>query len=397
MNRSFFTEFKTPCFILDKAELTRSIEGFHAALRERFSSHILGYSVKTNSLPYALSVARSLGCYAEVVSSDEYDLALLCGYSRDHIIYNGPIKSYDSFIESIKGGAIVNIETHRELEWLRYLPTDGVFKIGIRLNMNLSIVSPKDACGDNDNSRFGFSDDTDEFSRALDYIKSMENIQLAGLHIHRTTHDRSVLFYKNSISYACNIIRKYNLCLQYLDIGGGYFGIFEDKPSYDDYSSCFRETLDYFNLQNLQIVIEPGNALVASCFSFLSEVIDVKHVEEDRWFVTTDGSRNDIDPFFKKTRYLYDLFGMGVGEPVREQIVSGCTCLEYDRLFSITNHPLLKEGDRILYKNVGAYTMSLTPLFIRYLPRVYVLDEGKTQVIRDQWTAKECINKSVIQ
>ena len=115
---------KTPCFILDKTELVKSICGFQSALRNCFSESLVGYSVKTNSLPYCLNVANEQGCYAEVVSSDEYELALLCGFSKDHIVYNGPMKSRESFLEAITNGAIVNIETHRELEWLTHLSKD---------------------------------------------------------------------------------------------------------------------------------------------------------------------------------------------------------------------------------------------------------------------------------
>ena len=85
------------------------------------------------------------------------------------------------------------------------------------------------------------------------------------------------------------------------------------------------------------------------------------------------------------------------GPVVEEQIISGCTCLEYDRLFSLRQSPLLKLGDRILYKNVGAYTMCLSPLFIRYLPVIYVKEDGRYDVIREKWTAKEYINKSILQ
>ena len=318
-------KLKTPCFILDKAELTKSAVGVQSALQRIFHKSIVGYSVKTNSLPYCMNVANELGCYAEVVSVDEYELALLCGFSKDHIIYNGPMKSYDTFIDAITNGAIVNIETHRELEWLRDLPQNSTFQVGVRLNVNISRVSPEDADGENDNSRFGFSDETDEFQKALEMIEALPNVKLAGLHIHRTAHSRSIRFYKNSIRYACETIRKYNLNLDYLDVGGGYFGIFPNKPTYQEYADAFKDVLKAYQLDDLMVIVEPGNALVASCFSFLSEVIDVKHVEQNRWFVTTDGSRNDIDPFFRKKGYLSEIITDGTGGVVEEQIVSGCT------------------------------------------------------------------------
>ena len=387
----------TPCFILDKEEFKMSVEGFKAALGNCFNRSAIGYSVKTNSLPYSMCMAKELDCYSEVVSSDEYELALLCGYQKDRIIYNGPMKSMDTFLDAIVNGTIVNIETHRELEWLKELPKDGTYNVGLRLNVNITQVSPEDADGENDNSRFGFSDETDEFQKALEMIKALPNVKLAGLHIHRTAHSRSIRFYQNSIRYACETIRKYNLNLDYLDVGGGYFGIFPNKPTYKEYADAFKDVLEACHLDGMKVIVEPGNALVASCFSFLSEVIDVKHVENDRWFVTTDGSRNDIDPFFRKTGYLSELITDGTGDVVGEQIVSGCTCLEYDRLFTIAEKPLLKVGDCIHYKNVGAYTMCLTPMFIRYIPNVYVLEDGDYKLVREKWTANEYIQKSIIK
>lgn len=386
-----------PCFILDKEELIRSIAEFRLALEKCFAKSAIGYSVKTNSLPYCLNIANKEGCYAEVVSDDEYELAKKCGFVVDHIIYNGPMKSKDTFLEAVTGGAVVNIESHRELEWLKELPTSRQYNIGLRLNINISKVSPEDADGDNDNCRFGFSDETKEFAEALRTIMGLPNVRLSGLHIHRTAHSRSIRFYKESIRYACEIIKKYDLQLDYLDVGGGYFGIFPNKPTYQEYADAFKDVLSEYHLDKQKVIVEPGNALVASCFSFLSEVIDVKHVEPDRWFVTTDGSRNDVDPFFRKTGYMTELLSDGTGDIVKEQIVSGCTCLEYDRLFTIQSKPLLKVGDRILYKNVGAYTMCLTPLFIRYLPNVYVNDGNHYELIREKWTAKEYIQKSIIQ
>jgi len=294
----------TPCFVFDADEMRKSVDGFRKALEKNFSKSVVGYSVKTNSLPYCISKARKFGAYAEVVSHDEYELALLCGFPTDKIIYNGPMKSEETFVEAIEGGAIVNIETKRELQWLKLLNPSKMHKVGLRLSINLSKVSPEDADGDNDDSRFGFSDATSEFSDALNAIASLPNVQLAGLHIHRTVHSRSVRFYERSVAYACSVIKKYGLALDYLDIGGGFFGIFPGKPTFQQYSDAIYGVLQSNGLEDLCLIVEPGNALVASSCTFVSEVIDVKQSESEVWYVTTNGSRNDIDPFFRKTEYL---------------------------------------------------------------------------------------------
>ena len=386
----------TPCYILNIEELERSIRGFQTALDKNFSNAIVGYSVKTNSTPYCMKLAGEFGAFAEVVSHDEYELARLCGFNQNKIIYNGPMKSKETFIDAVMNGAIVNIEAKREIDWLSELPQNKQYNIGLRLNINISHISPEDADGDDDDSRFGLSDDSSEFRQAIETINNISNVRLAGLHIHRTAHSRSIRFYQNSIDYACKVIKKYNLKLDYLDVGGGYFGIFPNKPTYQQYSDAFYEVLKKHELTNLCIIVEPGNALVASSFDFLTEVIDVKNIENDKWFVTTDGSRNDVDPFFKKTSYLDEEIYLKDSNIVSKQIVSGCTCLEYDRLFTLKNKPLLNVGDRIKYRNVGAYTMCLTPMFIRYIPHIYAKDNGNYFLIREKWTAQDYIHKSKI-
>lgn len=391
-----YKELRTPCFIFDKEEFFLSIESFQQALSKNFKETIIGYSVKTNSTPSCLKLAKEKGIYAEVVSHDEYQLALLCGFHPSKIIYNGPMKSKETFFDALKNEAIVNIETKRELEWLKELPANLHVKVGLRLNMNISHISPEDANGDSDNSRFGFSDETKEFDDAISFINNLPNVTLEGLHIHRTAHSRSVWFYKNSITYACEIIQKYHLRLNYLDIGGGYFGIFPNKPTFQQYSDAFYEILCKYNLQQLRLIVEPGNALVASCFEFISEVIDIKQVDNHSWFITTDGSRNDIDPFFRKISYLNDVFYQNVTPIVTKQTICGCTCLENDRMFTLTNQPLLQVGDRIRYRNVGAYTLCLSPMFIRYIPNIYIKENNSYSLIREKWTALELIQKTTI-
>ena len=67
-------------------------ENFQEALKEIWPNSQLAYSVKTNSLPWLLCYLNEKGVFAEVVSDEEYQLAKMCGYRDDAIVYNGPIK-----------------------------------------------------------------------------------------------------------------------------------------------------------------------------------------------------------------------------------------------------------------------------------------------------------------
>lgn len=391
-------KLKTPCFICDERELVSSIQGFKSALERRFLYAIVGYSVKTNSLPYLLKVMSKEGCYAEVVSYHEYRTALKCGFSKDKIIYNGPFKSKDTFMDAVLNGSIVNIETWREIEWLKELPAHNIYKVGIRLNVDISQISSDDENHPNDDSRFGFSNESGDFREALNRLSGIENIRIVGLHTHRTSRTRSLSFYRHIIEYAQQIIRNYSLILEYWDLGGGYFGTMPEKPTYEQYAQIFFDSLDE-HLRNIKIIVEPGNALVASAFDYVATVIDVKF-HNNQYYVCCDGTRNDIDPFFHKESYFKQfLYAETKGSLVNnKQVVSGLTCLEYDRLFVIEKKErLLVEGDQIYFSRVGAYTMCLTPLFIHYFPNVYLKkQDGTMALIREEWTEEEFIQKSNI-
>lgn len=64
------------------------------------------------------------------------------------------------------------------------------------------------------------------------------------------------------------------------------------------------------------------------------------------------------------------------------QVVCGCTCLEKDILFEINDARRIEVGDCLIFKKVGAYTMTLTPDFIRVKPSIYVNDNGDFKLIR---------------
>ena len=370
---------KTPCYIIDEKELDASFLGFKSALAQNFRNYIPSYSVKTNSLPYVLKKACLNGYFAEVVSDDEYRLALKCGFSLNRIIYNGPHKSRETFIEALVGGAMINIETFREIDWLESEQLNGSFNIGLRMNINISQVSQADENHDNDDSRFGFSCESGDFKQAIERIGRLPNIHLDRIHLHRTSRTRSVGFYCNLIDYAMRQLAKYNLSIKQIDLGGGYFGMMPEKPTYGDYATAISGTLKkYLDTSQITVIIEPGNAIVASSFDFVTSVIDVK-CHDSSYYVTIDGSRIDIDPFFHKSSYFNDIHyeGQNIRDRVASQIIGGCTCLEYDRLMELKNDQLLQVGDMIRFHRVGAYTMALTPLFIRYWPEVYV-DDGKS-------------------
>ncbi len=387
----------TPCFILDKQKLDNNIKLLKDALEQEWSNYIFGYSFKTNSLPWLINYMKNEDIYAEVVSPDEYNLAKYMGYNINNIIYNGPCKTKDTFFEILNFGGLVNIDSNFEIDWLEELSkkVNNEYSIGIRVNLDIEQYCPNESLTGNDGGRFGFCFENGELARVIHRIEQMSNITIKGLHLHVSSRTKSLNIYRTLSKYACLIKNRFNLSLDYIDIGGGFFGDLDGAPTFKEYIQVIKnELVNGFDCKKVKLIVEPGAAIIASPISFISSVTDVKKTTKNN-FVYTDASRINIDPQMTKNKYFHKIkyVNKTKREILNKQTIVGFTCMEKDRLFRLENCKALIQGDRIIYNNIGAYTMCLSPLFIKYFPDVYLLDNGKYILIREKWSCKEYLGK----
>lgn len=392
-------ELKTPYFLIDKKELDYNCDLLDRSIEMHWPNTIVGYSFKTNSLPWIINYMKNKGYYAEVVSDDEYELAKYIEFDKDKIIYNGPIKSKETYLEAINNRCIVNIDSKREIEWLRELISDTEHSVGIRVNFDLeSMCENQTACG-SEGGRFGFCYENGELKKAIDMINQLKNVSIEGLHLHCSSKTRSLDVYKAIAQIACEIKSRYNLNIKYIDIGGGFFGGLKNKPNFINYFKEVSEILEKeFNKEEIILIVEPGMSIVGSPISFVTSVIDTKKTLSN-YFIVTDGSRNNIDPLMTKSNYFYNTIknNKKIRRKLEKQVISGYTCMEHDRLFNLLEEDELMIGDKIIYEKVGAYTMCLSPLFIKYYPDVYLKDGSYMKLVRNRWTEKNYIQNSKLE
>ena len=379
----------TPCYILDENEFIHNIACFHRELASKFENHIIGYSFKTNSLPRLLLIAKEQKCAAEVVSEDEFQLAKAIGFPLDKIIYNGPIKTKTSFFEAVSGGALVNVDSHRELEWCKELSPNS--SIGIRVNFDLESKVPGQTSTGNQGGRFGFCYENGELAKAIELLR-VHKININSLHMHVSNASKSTDVYKELAKMACQIIKEEGLTPTYIDFGGGYFGGGDEGECYRKYIDVIYEMLSANGLGNICIIVEPGASVVATAISYLTQVVDVKDTTYDR-FVFTNGTRLDIDPFMVKNKYVYRIKEESE-QYYPKQTICGYTCMEKDRIMSIENAAELTCGDYIEYNIVGSYTMGFNNLFINYPPTVYSKINDEYILVREKWSVDEYLRKN---
>lgn len=388
-------EIKTPCYIIHKEALDENFELLKCALEKHWNNFIIGYSYKTNALPWVVKHFDKLGCYAEVVSADEYDLAKLVGVRQNSLIYNGPIKTRETFLEAIDNGCIVNIDSQREIDWLSDLRLDNQ-SVGIRVNFDIEKMCPGQSQCANEGGRFGFCLENGAFGKAIAEIQK-KNVRIAGLHLHTSSKSRGLDIYRAIAEVTCKVQEEFHLDLEYIDVGGGFFGGLPTKPQFEEYIALMAGILcTHFDKRQTKLIVEPGMAVIGAPVSYVTTVVDVKDTAYNR-FVVTDGSRTSIDPLMSKSSYFHSYDRCTDSAIVPKQVICGYTCMEHDRLFEAIQEPALRPGDRIIYEKVGAYTMCLTPLFIKYFPDVYVESGGKYTKVRSAWQAEDFISRSLIE
>lgn len=388
-------ELKTPYYVIHKEELESNFKKLKNALVKHWDNYIIGYSYKTNALPWVIKHFDALGCYAEVVSEDEYNLAKLIGVQKNSIIYNGPIKTKDTFIEAIENGCIVNIDSQREIEWLDAVE-DEKRTVGIRINFDIEKMCPGQSQCAEEGGRFGFCYENGELSKVVHKLQE-KNVKISGIHLHTSSKSRGLDIYRAIAEMACKVQEEYGLDLSFIDVGGGFFGGLSTKPQFDEYLSLMEDILSKrFDKERTKLIVEPGMAVIGAPISYVTTVVDVKDTEINR-FVVTDGTRTSIDPLMTKSAYFHSFITDGERIVHPKQVICGYTCMEHDRLFTAINEHELSIGDKIIYDKVGAYTMCLTPLFIKYFPDVYVEDSGKYSLVRKSWKPEQYIMNSMIE
>ena len=381
----------TPYFLIHEDILKRNVDEFQTALASVWGNAQLSFSVKTNSLPWLLRYFCASGLWAEVVSDEEFELAQQCGFTADRIVFNGPIKGSAAFQSALHKGSILNCDSQRELFFLVNYTGKKPASIGLRVNVPPALFSESDIGYVEDGFRFGYAVKSGDFERALRHVRACFADIPVGLHLHINSVSRSVRVYQAAAHYAASLIRQYDLNVPYIDMGGGFFGGVEGKPSAETYIRAIRQELEgVVDPAKVRLIIEPGSALIGSAVDLVTSVLDVKDTGYAR-IVTTDGSRIHIDPLWKKTRYRYVLHTKRDNLIDVKQIICGYTCMDHDRIMILQNATELSVGDRIIYERVGAYSMTFGGPFICYFPDVYVAREGVDEQVRHKMSVADYI------
>ncbi len=385
----------SPFYLFHQETFEANYARLLAAFEARYQPVMIGYSYKTNYVPYLGGIIRDRGGWAEVVSRMEYDLALRIGQDPRKIIFNGPVKRREDIHQALASGSLVNLDAPFEiphvLSFAQGHPQQRI-EIGLRINMHLT-----DSAGmshiqsDLPVSRFGFSAADDSVARALQTLREAPNVAVVSLHGHTSTTDRSVWCYQTIARTLCDVAQQHRLeTLRYLNVGGGFFGDvptamqWKPVPGFGDYAEAVGAVLNgrpWIAQVRPTLVLEPGVAVVANAMSYVAHVMGLKRIG-GKLLAVVDGSVMHTKPTRHKRNAPFEVIAASPGAAETQFSVVGATCMETDYLLDGVCGAEPRPGDYLCLHQVGGYTVSMSPTFIDFAPAIVALSNGQTRLIR---------------
>ena len=166
---------------------------------------------------------------------------------------------------------------------------------------------------------------------------------------------------------------------RWLNVGGGYS--FANQTGVDRLKNEFGRLSDKYGLE---IVIEPGAAIVRSAGFFVSSVEDI--VEGDDYPIAVlDLSVNHWPEVFEY-QFEPDVEGHVDGGRYT-YLLAGCSCLAGDLFGVYSFHEPLNVGSRVVFPDAGAYSIVKAHMFNGInLPSIYALTAAGELVLIKRFT-----------
>jgi diaminopimelate decarboxylase len=379
-------QYGTPLYVYSRATLERHWRAFDSAFGN--TSHLVCYAVKANSSLAILNVLARLGSGFDIVSVGELERVLRAGGDAGKVVFSGVGKKPEEMRRALQVGIrCFNVESQAELDMLNRVAGELGKKAPVSLRVNPDVdaqTHPYISTGLKEN-KFGISHDD-----ALDVYRqavAMPHIKVTGIDCHIGSQLTQVTPFVDALKKVLALIDQLDAAgihLHHIDLGGG-LGIRyrnETPPSPDEQISALLKELGN---RTLEVLIEPGRAIVGNAGVLITEVLYLKH-NEHKNFAIIDAAMNDlmrpalygawmdIVPLNPRTGDMktYDLVG-----PVCE---TG-DFLGKERQLN------LQPGDLLAVRSAGAYGFSMSSNY-NTRPRAaeIMVDGHRVHVIRQRET-----------
>jgi ornithine decarboxylase len=359
--RRLVREFGSPLLILDCERVRAQYRKLHRAL----PGVDLHYALKPLPHPAVVQAIIEEGGFLDLATTGEVQLVERMGVDPERCIHTHPIKRPEDIANALKYGVRTFVADNPD-ELLKFSRlTDQV-----ELLLRVSFRSPGAVV---DLSRKFGCDPEDLLPLARRAADA--GLKVRGVSFHAGSQTPDAMKHVEAVQACARLItaaRREKLGIfDTLDIGGG-FPIDYTKPMADIHAFCAPLRAAIAKLpRRLRVIAEPGRFIAGPAAIGVATVMGRARREGHWWYYLDDGLYGAYSgQLFDHARYPV--------EPMRDSperfsaVLAGPTCDSIDVIAENMMLPLLKVGDLIIGRSMGAYTWASATEF-NFFPKPTVV------------------------
>ena len=286
-------QFGTPLFVYDEEHLrARCAEAVEAW------GDGVAYATKAFLCRAMAQLAHQEGMCLDVSTGGELHVALRAGVAPERLVLHGNNKSAAELARAIEVGVgRIIVDSFDEIDRLRVLSGEAPAppKVLVRVTPGVEAHTHEFVRTGHEDTKFGFSIASGAAWRAVEELRSLTGVDLAGIH----AHIGSQVFDVSSFEQAAEILGRFfsPLGLDELCVGGGLGVAYvngESAPSQAEWAEAVRAACRAEGVApTTRITAEPGRSIVAGAAITLYRVGTVKALTDLRTYVAVDGGMSD--------------------------------------------------------------------------------------------------------
>ena len=354
---------RTPYFLIDKEKL-KNKASFHKKIAEESKIKVI-YSLKTFSHIEPLKEIAKYVTGFSASSLFEAKLAKQLGNNKYTIHFVSPGIQYSQWNDLSE---LIQFMTFNSLEQLTRFQNDlhSQVSYGIRINPEISFIKDDRYNPCRRSSKLGVP-----LSNILEFLKNSKlKNKLTGLHFHNNHDSFDISELKKTFHQIESSLGEYLNHFHWINLGGGYSYTQENISDFYKLIEYIKQKYDF-----KQIIIEPGTSFVKDCVYLVSSVIDIFQ-RDGQDVAILDTTTNHL-PEILEYQFI-PLISNTDTSGVYKYLLSGCSCLAGDLFGSHSFKSPLEIGSKIIFKEVGSYSLVKSHFFNGInLPDIYYLEDNK--------------------
>ncbi len=350
--------YGSPLYVYSRMDIENNWREFDQAFGDH--PHLVCYAVKANSNLAVLNVLAKLGSGFDIVSIGELERVLVAGGKAGKCVFSGVAKTKIEIERALEVGVrCFNVESASELSRIESVAR-SVGKqapISIRVNPNVDAKThPYISTGLKEN-KFGV-----DMGNAIDLYQQAQDskyLNVQGLDCHIGSQITEVSPFLDALDKVLVLLKQLKdkgIDITHLDLGGGIGIAYEGEQTID-----IQNYIDVMisKVENIEIILEPGRAIVGNAGIFMTKVEFLKQNSEHS-FAIVDGAMNDLlrPSFYNAYHQVLPINKNAKGTQAHWDLV-GPICETGD--FLAKNRALsLSEGDYLALMSAGAYGFTMS-------------------------------------